>query len=63
MKRINYYLGAILLASSIIACSSNEEPVPGSIQLDKGTQTEQVVYADETSKSEGIKFTAALLRL
>lgn len=59
MKRIIYYFGVILLASSIIACSSNEEPVPGSIQLDKGTQTEQVVYADETSKSEGIKFTAA----
>ncbi len=66
MKKIFYYVSALLLAGALSwSCSDDDNDGgdggngKGGIVLDKGTQTEQVVYAnDKSGKNEGIKFTA-----
>ena len=64
MKKIFYYVSALLLAGALSwSCSDDDndggDGGNGGIVLDKGTQTEQVVYAnDKSGKNEGIKFTA-----
>ena len=64
MKKIFYYVSALLLAGALSwSCSDGDndggDGGNGGIVLDKGTQTEQVVYAnDKSGKNEGIKFTA-----
>ena len=55
MKKL--FLG-FLVAIALGACSSEESEPEGAIVLTGGTQTSQTIYADETQKSEGIKFTA-----
>ena len=55
MKKL--FLG-FLVAIALGACSSEENEPEGAIVLTGGTQTSQTIYADETQKSEGIKFTA-----
>ena len=55
MKKI---LFGFLVAIALGACSSDEGGTDGSVILTDGTQTTQIVYADETQKGEGIKFTA-----
>lgn len=56
MKKCFLYL---LLAIALGACSDDEgTTTEGAVVLDKNTQTTQTVYADETQKNEGIKFTA-----
>lgn len=54
MKRLFLFL---LAAACLFACSDDDE-ANEPIRLTGNTETSQVVYADETSKSEGIKFTA-----
>lgn len=50
---------ALLVAIALGACSDDDGNIAdGAVVLDKTTQTTQVVYADETQKNEGIKFTA-----
>lgn len=66
MKKIFYYVSALLLAGALSwSCSDDDNDGgdggngKGGIVLDKDTQTEQVVYAnDKSGKNEGIKFTA-----
>ena len=66
MKKIFYYVSALLLAGALSwSCSDDDNDGgdggngKGGIVLDKGTQTEQVVYAnDKSGRNEGIKFTA-----
>lgn len=66
MKKIFYYVSALLLAGALSwSCSDDDNDGgdggngKGGIVLNKGTQTEQVVYAnDKSGKNEGIKFTA-----
>ena len=53
MKKI---LLCLFVAACFASCSNNDENA--SIQLTGNTTTSQTVYADETSKPEGIKFTA-----
>lgn len=49
----------LLAAIALGACSDNDgETADGAVVLDKSTPTTQVIYADETQKNEGIKFTA-----
>lgn len=56
MKKI---LFSLLVAIALGACSSDDGKGPDeSVVLTGGTQTSQTIYADETQKSEGIKFTA-----
>lgn len=55
MKKI---LLGLLVSIALGACSSEEGGTDGSIILTGGTETSQTIYADETQKSEGIKFTA-----
>lgn len=65
MKRIIYLAGCLLLAGMLCwSCSDDDGDGNGNgsgnggVILDKGTQTEQVVYAnDKGVKDEGIKFT------
>lgn len=50
---------AFLAVVVLWACSDGEDTTTESaVVLDKTTQTTQTVYADETQKNEGIKFTA-----
>ena len=50
---------AFLAVGVLWACSDGEDTTTESaVVLDKTTQTTQTVYADETQKNEGIKFTA-----
>lgn len=50
---------ALLVAIALGACSDDDGNIgDGAVVLDKTTQTTQVVYADETQKNEGIRFTA-----
>ena len=66
MKRITYLAGCLLLTGALCwSCSDDDGDDNGNgsgndgAVLDKGTQTEQVVYAnDKGGKDEGIKFTA-----
>lgn len=66
MKRIIYLAGCLLLTGALCwSCSDDDGDDNGNgsgnggAVLDKGTQTEQVVYAnDKGIKDEGIKFTA-----
>lgn len=51
-------LFSILVAIALGACSDEGEGAGSSIVLMGGTQTTQTIYADETQKNEGIKFTA-----
>lgn len=53
----NIFLG-FLVAIALGACSSEESEPEGAIVLTGDTQTLQTIYADETQKNEGIKFTA-----
>lgn len=53
MKKIFLCLFA---AACFFSCSDDDKNV--SIQLTGNTETSQIIYADETSKPEGIKFTA-----
>lgn len=56
MKKI---LFSLLVAIALGACSNDDgKGLDESIILTGGTQTSQTIYADETQKSEGIKFTA-----
>ena len=69
MKKIIYLAGCLLLAGTLCGSCSDDGGDDdgngngngsgnGGIVLDKGTQTEQVVYAnDKGGKDEGIKFT------
>ena len=53
MKKL---LSMMLMLMMIVACSKEE---PKEIILEKGTSTEQTVYADETSTGKGISFVAS----
>ena len=63
MKKVFSYVSALCLSLCLLsACSSDDEKgdiIPGQneVVLDKGTSTNQTVFADETVKNEGIKFT------
>lgn len=63
MKKVYAYVSALCLSLCLLgACSSNDDNggiIPGKneVVLDKGTSTNQTVFADETAKNEGIKFT------
>lgn len=57
MQIKNYFLG-FLVAIVLGACSSEEGEGGGSVILNPDTPTSQTIYADETQKSGGIKFTA-----
>ncbi len=46
----------LFTAACLFSCSNDDEDV--FIQLTGNTETSQVIYADETSKPDGIKFTA-----
>lgn len=54
MKKLFLFL---FVATCLFSCSDDD--VNESIRLTGNTETSQVVYADETSKPDGIKFTAA----
>ena len=54
MKKLLFTLLTIV---AIVGCSKDLDE-DKSIVLTGGTETTQIVYADETSKEEGIKFTA-----
>ena len=64
MKKIYYCASVLCLSLCLLsACSSDGEEgdiIPGKneVVLDKGTSTNQTVFADETVKNEGIKFVA-----
>ena len=52
------FLG-LLVAIALGACNGEDgKTTDGAVVLDKNTQTTQTIYADETQKNEGIKFTA-----
>ncbi len=53
MKKL---LLSLFVTTCFFSCSDNDENK--SIQLTGNTETSQVVYADETNKPEGIRFTA-----
>ena len=63
MKKMYVYVSALCLSLCLLgACSSDDDNggiIPGKneVVLDKGTSTNQTVFADETAKNEGIKFT------
>ncbi len=57
MKRF-YYCFMLLTAVLFVACEKSNSDSPNEIELSKDTQTEQTVFADNTSKNEGIKFNA-----
>ena len=63
MNKMYVYVSALCLSLCLLgACSSDDDNggiIPGKneVVLDKGTSTNQTVFADETAKNEGIKFT------
>lgn len=54
MKKL---LLSLLVALAFVACNKGDD-TPKPIELTGGTATSQTVYADETQKSDGIKFNA-----
>lgn len=54
MKKLIF---ALLACAALVGCNK-ENDLPKEIELTGGTQTSQEVYADETSKNDGIKFKA-----
>ena len=63
MKKVYAYVSALCLSLCLLsACSSDDEKDDiilgkNEVVLDKGISTNQTVFADETVKNEGIKFT------
>ena len=55
MKKI---ISLLLLMTAFVACSDSDD-APQSIVLDKGTQTQQTIYADQTTNGKGITFHAS----
>lgn len=57
MKRF-YYCFMLLAAVLFVACESSDSDSLNEIELSNDTSKEQTVFADNTSKDEGIKFNA-----
>lgn len=59
MKKNYFWASMFCLSLGLLSACSSDDDSQKSLELTGGTTTSQTIYADETSKGEGIKFTAS----